>query len=236
MFSEDRLLILDADGTTIDAFDAIRRTFRAHNMDLGDLVRFQKRRHLFKYLGGLKEFPGNLKRQVGKRRRARLIATLTEVYREEASLYPDTASWINALIVAPHLRVGLVTRNITNEPVDTLSRLLMRHGVDLEGLDFLHHVPIKKGKSSAFHDIRLRFAVNPALAYVCGDEKKDYVAARANGMHPFIVSYGFEDFQRLVDHIGVPAPLISQSPDELHARVNHTIRVNVPFAAMASGM
>ncbi len=57
MYSKDRLIILDADGTTIDAFTAIERTFVHHHMDIGDLERFQKRRNLFKYLGGSRSFP-----------------------------------------------------------------------------------------------------------------------------------------------------------------------------------
>lgn len=51
MFSHDRLVILDADGTTVDAFSAIDRTFARHDMDIGPLARFQKRRNVFKYLG-----------------------------------------------------------------------------------------------------------------------------------------------------------------------------------------
>jgi phosphoglycolate phosphatase len=40
----ERLVIFDADGTTIDAFHAIQLTFLRHGMDIGDLERFQKRR------------------------------------------------------------------------------------------------------------------------------------------------------------------------------------------------
>jgi phosphoglycolate phosphatase len=54
MYTNDRLVILDADGTTIDAFKAIEKTFAHHGMSIGPLARFQKRRNIFKYLGGLK--------------------------------------------------------------------------------------------------------------------------------------------------------------------------------------
>jgi phosphoglycolate phosphatase len=57
MFNKDSLIILDADGTTVDAFTAINRTFLLNDMDIGDVERFQKRRNIFKYLGGLKELP-----------------------------------------------------------------------------------------------------------------------------------------------------------------------------------
>jgi phosphoglycolate phosphatase len=226
MYRKDRLLILDADGTTIDAFAAIEKTFAIHDMDIGDLERFQKRRHLFKYLGGLKEFPSNLKRQIGKQKRARLIETLTEIYREEACLYEATAAWINRLLTQDHLRVGLITRNITHEPLETLDRLLHRHGVASADLSFLIHIPLKNDKTPAFRQVRDDFQINPARAFACGDERKDFIAAIATGMHPFMVSYGFEDFARLTGKIGVPAELISRTPADFHARVCHALDID----------
>jgi len=223
MYSRDRLIIMDADGTTIDAFGAIESTFAAHRMDIGDLERFQKRRHLFKYLGGLKEFPTNLKQQIGKQKRAKLIATLTEVYREEARLYPGIDLLFQRLIAAPGLRVGVITRNITYEPLQTLGRLFQRHGIEVKELDFLLHVPLKQEKVEQFRRTRDELRINPARAYACGDEKKDFLAAVATGMHPFMVSYGFEDYERLTDKIGVPAEVISCDPAELRTRVCHTL-------------
>lgn len=221
--SADRLIILDVDGTTVDAFSAIERTFALHGMDIGDLERFQKRRHLFKYLGGLKEFPANLRRQLGKQRRRQLLHTLTEVYRAEARLFPGIAELIAALIAAPGIRVGLVTRNITLEPAETLRLLFQRHGVDSDGLDFLITVPLHETKTAHFRALRERLGVNPARAYVCGDEHKDYLAAISCGMHPFIVSYGFEDHRRLTEKFNVPEEVIARSPTELCARVRHAL-------------
>ncbi|TCJ12289.1 HAD family hydrolase, partial [Parasulfuritortus cantonensis] len=99
--NRERLILFDADGTVVDAFGAIDAAFSRNGMAIGDLVRFQKRRKLFKYLGGLREFPVNLKRQFGKQNRKRLLASLTEVYREEASLYPGIASLLGDLIATP---------------------------------------------------------------------------------------------------------------------------------------
>jgi phosphoglycolate phosphatase len=219
--SAERLVILDADGTTIDAFSAIERTFAHHGMDIGDLERFQKRRHLFKYLGGLKEFPANLKRQIGRRRRLQLIDTLTEVYRQEARLFPGIDELVAALIAAPDIRVGLVTRNITREPAETLRLLFLRHGIDAGAFDFLVTVPLTDTKTPYFRATRERFAINPARAYVCGDEHRDYLAAIGTGMHPFIVSYGFEDYRRLTERFDVPEEVIARTPHELSARVRH---------------
>jgi phosphoglycolate phosphatase len=226
MYSKDRLLILDADGTTVDAFNAIAAAFAHHGMDIGDLERFQKRRHLFKYLGGLKEIPGNLRQHIGRRKRALLIGTLTEIYRHQIGLYDGIPELIERAVEAPCLRVGIVTRNITHEPVETLRRLFTRNGVDPDAFDFFEHLPLDQEKTTHFRLIREAFAVNPARAYACGDEKKDFLAAIRCGMHPFIVSYGFEDFGRLTGKIGVPAELISRNPRELRDRVLHALELD----------
>jgi len=225
-YSGDRLIILDADGTTIDAFSAIERTFAHHQMNIGDLARFQKRRNMFKYLGGLKEFPNNLKRQLGKNKRSKLIDTLTEVYREEALLYDGIPDLIGKLIARDGLRVGLITRNITREPKKTLEILLKRHGIATGDLDFFIHIPLNQDKVEQFRLIRDDYRINPARACACGDEKKDFAAAVATGMHPFMVSYGFEDFERLTQKIGVPAEIISRDPAELCQRVLHALDID----------
>ncbi len=221
--SNQRLLILDADGTTIDAFSAITSTFSQHGMALGDEPDFQKRHNLFKYMGGIKEFPRNIKKQLSQRKK--LIATLTDVYRDEAQLYPGIAALIKQLIAAPDVVVGIVTRNITNEPVVTLSKLFLRHGIDIGKLDFMLHIPVSENKIDTFKMLRKQFGINPALSYICGDEHKDYEAAQASGMHPLMVSYGFEDHQRLTEKFNIPEELIARSPGELCARVRHTLNL-----------
>lgn len=223
MYSNEQLVILDADGTTVDAFSAIDRTFALHGMDIGPLARFQKRRNVFKYLGGLKEFPRNLRKQIAGRKRSRLVATLTEVYREEGRLYDGMARLMNRLAERPGLRLGIVTRNITRNPIDTLETLFRREGFDPARLDFLIHLPLAAEKLDAFREIRARFGVNPALAFACGDEAKDYRAAVGGGIHPFMVSYGFEDFERLTLRHGIPAEVISRTPAELSARILHAV-------------
>lgn len=225
MYNDERLLILDADGTTINAFDAIAETFSRLGMDLGDLETFQKRRHLFKYLGGVKVFPKNLSQQIGKNKRHALIATLTEVYREEGLLFPGVATLIQRLIAAPRVRVGIVTRNITKEPEETLRRLFGRHDIDTDELDFLIHVPLNQEKTAYFRGAREQFGINPAWAYACGDERKDFRAAVSAGMHPFMVSYGFEDRRHLIEKAGIPEELISSTPAELCQRIFHALEI-----------
>lgn len=225
MFSNDKLVILDADGTTIDAFTAIAETFACHGMSIGDLARFQKRHNLFKYLGGVKEFPTNIRQQLTTTKRSRLVATLTEVYRERARLYPGMAGLIGRLVEQPGIRIGVITRNITNQPEQTLRILFEREGVDSGRFDFLHHLPLRESKVGSFEWVRTRFRANPARCYVCGDEHKDYRAAVSTGMHPFIVSYGFENHERLARKYEVPEAVISATPEALDARLSNALEV-----------
>lgn len=228
IYQRDRLIILDADGTTINAFDAIAATFSQLGMELGDLETFQKRRHLFKYLGGVKMLPKNLSRQFSKRKRNILLETLTEIYRHDAQLFAGIAPLLQQLIAAPQLRVGIVTRNITQHPEETLRLLFARHQIDTEALDFLVHIPLSQDKTAHFRVIREQFNINPARAFACGDERKDYRAAIGAGMHPFMVSYGFEDHQHLTLKAGIPEELIARTPAELCQRVSHAFDLHSP--------
>ena len=221
--NRERLVIFDADGTTVDAFHAIEKTFLRHGMAIGDLDRFQKRRKLLKYLGGLREFPSNLRHQFGKQNRLKLLSTLTEVYRQEACLYYGIDSLLRSLLDAPDVRVGLVTRNITIEPETTLKYLFGRHGIDIGEFDFLACIPLRANKTDQLKIARDSFAINPARSYACGDEYSDYLAAVGAGMHPFVVAYGFEDSLRLTKEFGVPKELISTSPAEFSERLLHAL-------------
>ena len=109
----------------------------------------------------------------------------------------------------------------------------MRHDVDVGELDFLIHMPLKQQKTFAFRQVRMDYGINPARAYACGDEKKDFVATLSSGMHPLMVSYGFEDFERLALKIGVPAEVISKTPAEFRSRACHALDADpagpIPF-------
>jgi len=221
--NHDHLVLFDADGTIIDAFHAIEQSFLRHGMAIGDLERFQKRRRLFKYLGGLREFPNNLRRQFGKQSRKRLLATLTEFYREEARLYPGVSKLLQSVIAAPHVRIGLVTRNVTVEPEETLRRLFRRHDIDIDAFDHFARLPLRENKTEQFRIARERLGVNPARCYACGDEYSDYLAAIGAAMYPFIVAYGVEDRLRLKQSFGVPDGFIHSSPAEFVAQLLHAL-------------
>ncbi|MBZ2209544.1 HAD family hydrolase [Massilia soli] len=228
MYQTKKLIILDADGTTIDAYPAIEAAFAQHGMTLGEEKSFQKRHHLFKYLGGLKEFPSIIKKNLRKKARKKIVDSLTDVYRTEARLYTGIPEMIQSLLAAPDIVVGLVTRNVTNEPLDTLRMLFARHGIDVDQFDFFDHVPLSEGKTAQFRLIRERFQINPARAYACGDEHKDFHAAIGSGMHPFMVSYGFEDHDRLVEKFAIPDEVISRSPAALRQRIWHAFDIPAP--------
>jgi phosphoglycolate phosphatase len=221
--NKERLVIFDADGTTIDAFHAVELAFLRHGMTIGDLERFQKRRKLFKYLGGLREFPTNLRHQFGKQSRKQLRETLTEVYRHEACLYPGIAALLRTLLAAPDVRVGLVTRNVTIEPEATLNCLFKRYGIDTAEFDYLACIPLRGDKTEHLKRARQSFSINPARAYACGDEYSDYLAAIAAGMHPFVVAYGTEDSIRLTKKFDVPPEVISTSPTNFADRLLHAL-------------
>ena len=226
--SRDRLVIFDADGTLIDAFPVVERSFMLHGMDIGDLERFQRRRKLLKYIGGLREFPKNLRQQFDKGNRKRLKRTLTDVYREAAQPYPGMVSLMQRLIDAPDIRVGIVSRNVTIDPEETLSIVLRRFGIDSAGLDFLRCIPLGDGKASEFRTIRENYGINPLRAYVCGDEYRDYTEASASGMQAIIASYGFEDHGRLIGDYNVPPELIARTPTELALRLCHALDLVAP--------
>jgi len=228
--SRDRLVIFDADGTLIDAFPVVERSFMQLGMDIGDLGRFQRRRKLLKYLGGLREFPRNLRQQFDKANRKRLKQTLTEVYRSEAKLFPGMAALLQGLIETPGLRVGIVSRNVTLEPETTLAVVLANHGIDAGRLDFLRCIPLGEGKAGHFRELRETFGINPLRAVVCGDEYRDYAEAVAAGLPAIIASFGFEGHERLIGDFGIPPELIAATPGELAHRLCHALDLEWPVA------
>ncbi len=221
--SKDRLVVFDLDGTLVDAFHAVEAAFARHGMDIGDLQRFQRRRKLLKYLGGLREFPGNLRRHLDKQNRRQLKTTLTDIYRGEVRVFPELAQLLRRLIDAPDVRVGVVSRNVTLEPDETIRQLLARHAIDADALDFVHCLPLRDEKSAVFRALRQRLAINPARSYACGDEYRDYAAALGAAFYPFVVSYGFEEHARLVERFEIPEEFVARTPRELAERIAHAL-------------
>jgi phosphoglycolate phosphatase len=102
--------------------------------------------------------------------------------------------------------------------------VLFRHDIDLNAIDFAVHVPLGEEKTSAFISARKIFNINPARSYACGDEHTDFSSAISAGMHPFIGSYGFEDYTRLTKK-KVPEDVISRTPRDLGIRLLHALDI-----------
>lgn len=221
--SRERLVILDADGTLIDTFPVVQAAFAQHGMDIGDVLRFQRRRKLLKYIGGLREFPRNLRQQLGKENRRQLKHTLTELYRESAAPYPGMSALLAQLVAAPDVRVGIVSRNVTIEPQETLRIVLRRHDIDDARLDFIDCIGLGDAKSARFRHHRERLGINPLRAIVCGDEYRDYAEACLAGLPAIIAAYGFEDYVRLAERYDIPREVIARSPQEMRARLSHAL-------------
>jgi phosphoglycolate phosphatase len=162
-----------------------------------------------------------------KQSRSRLQMTLTDVYRHEAYLFPGIASLIKTLLATPDVRVGLVTRNVTIDPKETLKCLFIRHGIDIGDFDFFACLPLSQNKSAYFKKARHTFAINPARTFACGDEHSDYLAAIAAGIHPFVVSYGFESHNRLTKKFDVPNEVISNSPEEFISNLLNALNLEM---------
>jgi phosphoglycolate phosphatase len=127
------------------------------------------------------------------------------------------------LINTPDIRVGIVSRNVTIEPEQTLAIVLRRHGIDSDQLDFIKCIPLGDGKAPQFRRIREKYGINPLRTYVCGDEYHDYSEANATGLQSIIASYGFEDYQRLVESFNIPPEVIAKTPAEMANRLRHAL-------------
>jgi phosphoglycolate phosphatase len=107
----------------------------------------------------------------------------------------------------------------------TIRKVLSRHEIDLDAFDFAVHLPLGEEKTHALRSARKSLGINPARSYACGDEHKDFTSAMAAGMHPFIGSYGFEDYTRLTKKFLVPEDVISRTPKDLSNRLLHALDI-----------
>jgi len=87
---------------------------------------------------------------------------------------------------------------------------------------FSAHLAQGRQETPHFKAVRDEFRINPGRAYACGEREKGLRRRDEHRHAPFIVSYGFEDYERLTAKIGVPQ-LISRAPAELSARVANAL-------------
>ena len=199
------LVVLDFDGLLVDSYALIRAAFADFDLDVGDARRFRDRRKFLKYLGGGREILPNLVR-VALPRKRRIRAALTAHYRTSGRLFEPFVPYLNAMIAAPRVHVGIVSRNFTINPGMTIRQVLINSGIDEANLDFI--IPISAGvkKHATLEGMNSSRYKKTLFG---GDEIGDYKAALETGYDKIMIgSYGFDNRQRLVKTGKIPEELI----------------------------
>lgn len=211
MHNAKQLVILDFDGFLINSFHLLSLTFDWFGLDVGDEHRFQNRRKFLKYLGGGKEFVSNIVRfTLPKRRRLREV--LTDYYVSVGQVYPPFTDYMNALIRSPDIHVGIVSRNYTLHPGNTIRSVLRNSGIDEPELDFVIPIPVGAKKTVV---LEAMFSSRYRSCLLGGDEIGDFRAALQCGYVPFMASYGFDNRARLSMRGEVPPTSIFDTPESV---------------------
>ena len=211
MPNKNTLIVLDFDGFLIDSYALLRTTFDHFGLDVGDEERFKNRRKFLKYIGGGKEFLGNLvKYSLPKRKKIREV--LTQQYVDNGRIYPQFAKTINQLIENPNVHIGIVSRNYTQNPGTTIRAVLKNSDVAEQHLDFVIPIPVGVKKGDVLEAMKSSRYQRCLLG---GDEIGDYRAAVETGYEAIMASYGFDTLKRLTERGGVPEDVIFATPDEL---------------------
>lgn len=209
MKDKHTIVVLDFDGFLVNSYALIRNTFASFNLDIGDEVRFKNRRKFLKYLGGGKEFLGNLvKYSLPKQKKIR--AELTNQYSEYGKIYDEFLPLIKDIIAHPRFHVGILSRNFTSTPGLTIRKVFKNSGIDDHALDFVIPIPVGVKKI----DI-LQAMLTPHFQHsiFAADEVGDYRAAVETGYQSILMtSYGFDTRERLIEKGNVPETMIADNP------------------------
>lgn len=217
------LTVLDFDGFLIDSYSVMKKTFIDFGLDLGDVERFQHRRKFLKYLGGGKEFLGNLVSYTLPKKQ-KIRKKLTEKYMEEGKIFPEFTDLLNRMIENPACHIGIISRNFTHNPGLTIRKVLRNSNVNESDLDFVIPIPVGVKK----HEVLEGMRSSRYLSTVFGaDEIGDYRAASESGYDTIIMaSYGFDNRQRLIKQGEVPPEIISDSVKDIASRLEHSIQIS----------
>lgn len=212
MTTKNTLVVLDFDGFLINSYELLKHTFSQFGLDVGDEDRFKHRRKFLKYLGGGKEFLGNLvSYTLPKKKKVR--QALTELYMEEGVIYREFNSLLNDMIADPKIHIGIVSRNFTLTPGVTIRQVLINSGVDEANLDFVIPIPVGVKKHAILEGMKASRYENTLFG---GDEIGDYKAAVETGYNKiFIGSYGFDNKQRLIKTGEIPEDLIYDTQSDI---------------------
>ena len=221
MNRKDILIVLDFDGLLVNSYRLLQGAFENFGLDIGDEYRFRHRRKFLKYIGGGKEFLGNLVHYtLPKKKKIREI--LTDVYQEEGRIYPEFGPLMNYLIDNPRMHVGIISRNFTLNPGITIRNVLKNSNLEEQHLDFVIPLDIGVKKAAVLEGMR---SSRYKQCIFCGDEIGDYRAATESGYDSILMgSYGFDDRERLISKGKVPPGLIYDTPKALASMLSMTHR------------
>lgn len=212
MDRKDKLIVLDFDGFLVNSYRLLQIAFENFGLDIGDEHRFRHRRKFLKYIGGGKEFLGNLVNYtLPKKKKIREI--LTDIYQQEGRIYPEFGPLINYLIENPRMHVGIISRNFTLNPGTTIRNVLRNSNLEEQDLDFVIPLDVGVKKIAVLEGMRSSRYLQCIFG---GDEIGDYRAAMDSGYDTiFLGSYGFDDRERLITKGKVPPAVIYDTPKEL---------------------
>lgn len=212
MSRKEILIVLDFDGFLINSYQLLQIAFEHFGLDIGEEHRFRQRRKFLKYIGGGKEFLGNLVHYtLPKKKKVR--QTLTEIYQQEGRIYPIFRPLINYMIDNSRMHVGIISRNFTHNPGATIRCVLRNSDLEEQDLDFVIPIDVGVKKAAVLEGMR---SSRYRQCIFGGDEIGDYRAAKESGYDTiFMGSYGFDDRERLVTNGKVPPGVIYDTPKEL---------------------
>ncbi len=212
MTTKNTLVVLDFDGFLINSYELLKHTFSQFGLDVGDEERFKHRRKFLKYIGGGKEFLGNLvSYTLPKKKKVR--QALTELYMEQGVIYREFNELINEMIADPKIHIGIVSRNFTINPGTTIRQVLINSGIDEANLDFVIPIPVGVKKHAILESMKASRYENTLFG---GDEIGDYKAAIATSYDKIMIgSYGFDNRQRLIETGNIPQALVYDTQSEI---------------------
>ena len=220
MSLKETLVVLDFDGLLINSYDLLKKTFNHFGLDVGDEERFQNRKKFLKYIGGGKELVNNLV-NLSLPKKKLIRKQLTETYCNEGVIYPEFTSIINDMIDSPDIHVGIVSRNFTHHPGNTIRQVLQNSKITETAIDFIIPISVGVKKINVLEGMKASSFKNCIFA---ADEISDYRAAYETGYNNILMaSYGFDTKDRLIHKGKIPEKLIYDSPKKLAKRLNKTL-------------
>ncbi len=209
---KETLVVFDFDGLLIDSYSLLKNTFKQFGLNIGDQECFKNRRKFLKYIGGGKEFIGNLvnitlpKNQI-------IREALTSYYQKDGVIFPEFVTTLNSMIDDPMVHVGIISRNFTFHPGKTIRQVLANSEVNHNALDFVIPVSVGVKKINILEGMK---AKHYKRCIFTADEVGDYNAASISSYDTILMaSYGFDTRDRLIKKVKIPADIIYDSPAEL---------------------